>query len=78
VDPRDLAASFGAGVRLRRAAIEVTGDPVTEDVIERRLPWLRDLAARGGALDGSRFSSSNELQNSLGAAAFKRRGICWR
>jgi hypothetical protein len=43
VDPRDLAASFGPRVRLRRAAVEVTGDPVTEGAIEQRLPWLREM-----------------------------------
>lgn len=56
VSPRNLAASFGPGVRLRRAAIEVTGDPVTEGVIERRLPWLRGLTGNlaGEGIAGAR------------------------
>jgi hypothetical protein len=39
VDPADLAASFGPGVKLVRATIEITKDPVTTG-IEKRLPWL--------------------------------------
>lgn len=62
VDPRDLAASFGPGVRLRRAAIEVTGDPVTEGAIERRLPWLKGMEGR---LDGNRYGVSAEFANVL-------------
>jgi len=39
VDPNDLAASFGAGVKLTRATVEITDDPLTTG-IEKRLPWL--------------------------------------
>ena len=39
VDPFDLAASFGPGVKLQRATIEITNDPVTTG-IEQKLPWL--------------------------------------
>jgi hypothetical protein len=52
VDPANLAASFGDGVRLKRVTIETTTDPVTTG-IERRLPkygpgsgfgdWFRSL-----------------------------------
>jgi hypothetical protein len=38
VDPSSLAASFGPGVRLKRAFIEITDDPITKG-IEARLPW---------------------------------------
>ena len=41
VDPDDLAAPFGAGVKLRRIAISITDDPVTTG-IEKRLGWLGD------------------------------------
>jgi hypothetical protein len=37
VDPANLAASFGPGVRLARATIEITDDPVTTG-IKKRLP----------------------------------------
>ena len=38
-NPSDLAASFGSGVRLQRAFVEITEDPPTTG-IEARLPWL--------------------------------------
>jgi hypothetical protein len=40
VDPQDLAASFGPGVVLKSATIQVTADPITHG-IESRLPWLK-------------------------------------
>jgi hypothetical protein len=39
VDPFNLAASFGPGVSLKRASVEITDDPITKG-IEARLPWL--------------------------------------
>ena len=39
VDPFNLAASFGAGVELTRAAVEVTDEPASTG-IEKTLPWL--------------------------------------
>jgi hypothetical protein len=39
VDPGNLAATFGEGVRLKRVIIEITKDPVTTD-IQKRLTWL--------------------------------------
>ena len=41
VDPDDLAASFGEGLRLKRITAELTDDPVTTG-IEERLGWLSD------------------------------------
>ena len=55
VDPNDLAASFGPSVKLLRATIEITDDPVTTG-IEQRLGWL--AALKGGYLDGG-FTSRN-------------------
>ena len=43
VDPNNLQASYGTGVKLLRASIEMTDDPVTSGAIETRLPWLRPL-----------------------------------
>jgi hypothetical protein len=37
VDPDDLAASFGAGVKLKAITVEITDDAVTTG-IEKRLP----------------------------------------
>lgn len=39
VDPDDLAATFGEGVRLNRITVELTDDPVTSG-IEDRLGWF--------------------------------------
>jgi len=39
VDPNNLAKSFGAGVKLQRATLQITSDPVTTG-IEKRLGWL--------------------------------------
>jgi hypothetical protein len=39
VDPNDLAASFGPGVRLVSATVELADAPIT-DKIDRILPWL--------------------------------------
>jgi hypothetical protein len=41
VDPANLAASFGPGIRLKRITVEVTDDDVTTG-IEKRLRWLGD------------------------------------
>ncbi len=41
VDPDDLAASFGEGVKLKRIIAELTDDPVTTG-IEKHLRWLSD------------------------------------
>jgi hypothetical protein len=41
VDPANLSASFGPGVRLNRVEIQITQDPVTS-TIEGRLPSYRD------------------------------------
>lgn len=54
VDPDDLAAAFGMGVRLRRITVQMVDEPVTRG-IEKRLPWLRSHT--GGLVPGpSRFS----------------------
>lgn len=51
VDPANLSASYGPGVKLRRATIEITDDPVTTG-IKDRLPWLAKFD-HGGMLSGS-------------------------
>lgn len=45
VDPENLAASFGPGVSLQRATIEITDDPVTRG-ITKKLTWLPALEKR--------------------------------
>lgn len=39
VDPDDLAASFGMGVKLRRITVQITEDAVTK-AIGQRLGWV--------------------------------------
>lgn len=72
VDANDLAASFGPGVYLKRATIEITRDPVTTG-IEKRLAWLGPLRSRGASLDGDKSvaRSSNALANVLGPGSFQ-------
>ena len=43
VDPGNLAAGFGPGVRLRRITVEVTDEDVTTG-IEKRIPWINHLS----------------------------------
>lgn len=47
VNPDDLAASFGPGIKLRGATIAITDEPVTVG-IEEKLSWLKSL--NGGYL----------------------------
>ncbi|MER9135189.1 hypothetical protein NKI20_02605 [Mesorhizobium sp. M0830] len=44
VDPKNLSASFGPGVTLKRITLEITNDSVTEGKIEGVLRWLNDPA----------------------------------
>lgn len=67
VDPNDLAASFGAGVRLKRIAIESSDEDVTTG-IEKRLVWLDRYYDK--MLDGSTIHNSRALANSLGRGSF--------
>ncbi|RRN67242.1 hypothetical protein [Agrobacterium deltaense] len=64
VDPANLAASFGPGVRLKSMQLEITGEPVTRGSVERVLPqtffseWGRihkEAVARG--IDDNYFKS---------------------
>jgi hypothetical protein len=40
VDPNDIAATFGPGVRLKAVTLEVTDEPVTEGRVKAVLGWL--------------------------------------
>ena len=71
VDPGDLAAVFGQGVRQKSVTLEVTDEPVTEGVVEGVLGWLcgyrnpyRRLSGKSGAI------ADDELANSLGPGSF--------
>lgn len=46
VDPDDLAAAFGEGFCLKRITVQMTDDPVTNE-IDKRLRWLIDTTIPG-------------------------------
>jgi hypothetical protein len=46
VDPGDLAATFGPGMRLKAVTLEVTDEAVTEGVVEGILGWLGKTTGR--------------------------------
>lgn len=71
VDPEDLAAVFGEGVRLKAVTLEITDEAVTEGRVEGVLGWLcsytnphRRLSGKSGAI------ADNELSNNLGPGSF--------
>jgi hypothetical protein len=47
VDPADLAATFGAGFKLRQVALTITDEGVTEGPIGRILNWLSEYPEPG-------------------------------
>ena len=69
VDPANLAASFGPGIRLKRITVEVTNDDVTTG-IEKRLRWRKSIGAN--QLSGDRFEDFRkpELAAHLSAYSF--------
>ena len=64
VDPDDLAATFGEGVRLKRITVQLTDDPVTTG-IEKRLAWLDNH--RTQHLDGTSTVSEDMTTDDLTA-----------
>jgi hypothetical protein len=69
IDPDDLAATFGEGVKLKRITAELTDDPVTTG-IEERLGWLPNYYDK--MLDGQRLNNSQELANNLSQGSFAK------
>ena len=71
VDPDDLAATFGEGVKLKRITAELTDDPVTTG-IEARLGWMNDYRKKW--LNGEPYIAedltTNELTAHLSAGSF--------
>ena len=71
VDPDDLAARFGEGVRLKQITVQMTDDPVSTG-IERWLPWLDDFRRKtfDGSSAAARDLTKDELKYTLSAASF--------
>jgi hypothetical protein len=74
VNPANLAKTFGGGVTLYKATIEITDDPVTTG-LEAKLPWLADLKKSGRALDGSPIGSAKTVTSTLSSISFEREGF---
>lgn len=72
VDPKDLAATFGPGVSLKRITLEITDEKVTEGRVEAMLTWWCTLRKARSRLNGKTGPiSDNELSNTLGTGAFR-------
>lgn len=73
VDPSNLAATFGEGVRLRGMTLEVTADRVSKGAVEGILPWICRYRAMHQRLNGESgiiFMSDRSLANQLYASDF--------
>ncbi len=46
VDPKNIAASFGAGYRLKDMTLEITDEAVTDGSVDSVLPWLAEHKGR--------------------------------
>lgn len=58
VDPDELAASYGDGVKLRRVTVQLTDEPVTKGII-KRLPWL--VNQQGGLIRVTRGKAIGDM-----------------
>ncbi len=70
VDPRDLSATFGDGVRLQDISYITTDEPI-EWRVRQYLPWIDHYYNK--LFDGDtvhRSDAENRLANSLGAGRF--------
>lgn len=70
IDPHDLPATLGRGVKWSSITIEITNEPVTTG-IEKKLPWLSNLRT---TLSGKTFTADEDIPSAghLGGADFKR------
>ena len=71
VNPEDLAATFGAGVTLRAVTVQMTDDPVTDE-IEEHLEWMDDYRRTwfNGQSTVYEDLTTDELSAHLTAASF--------
>jgi hypothetical protein len=71
VDPSDLAATFGPGVVLTGARLEITDEPVTDGHIEAVLGWLCEHIAEPDLNWASSANVTNNLASNLDPSDFK-------
>lgn len=69
VDYNDLAASFGAGYKLKSITAEITNARITNG-IAKRLSWLPQYYDK--MLDGDALNRSKELPNNLSQNSFQQ------
>ncbi|MGL6211128.1 MAG: hypothetical protein ACRC14_15010 [Paracoccaceae bacterium] len=65
VDPENLAASFGPGVRLKSVVLEVTDEAVTEGAVVGLLAWLDQYRANQWRLNGRKCVACPITSNNL-------------
>jgi hypothetical protein len=75
VDPEDLAAVFGEGVRLKAMTLEITDEAVTEGRLEGVLGWWCKERTAGSLNDDPKYFGVNSLFRSLSPGDF-RIGAC--
>lgn len=76
VDPDDLAASFGPGIKVKAVTLEVTEAAVAEGRVAEVLEWLCAFKSKGLSLSGRTGPIfDNELKSRLGTGSFKD-GAC--
>lgn len=64
VDPNNLEKSFGKGVKLVSATLEMTDENVTEGKVKKYLSWFNGWQSYGGTISG-KFYSNNPLPEEL-------------
>jgi hypothetical protein len=72
IDPENLAEKFGLGVKLVKATIEITSDPVTTG-IEKKLTWLP--SQRGSLVYTGRFDHEHPERNLTQLNFWREEGI---
>jgi len=74
VDPANLAATFGTGVKLKSVMLAITDEPVSQGRVASLLSWIADYKAQHWRLNGSRCTacpiSSDDLSDLIDPADF--------
>lgn len=78
VDPANLAAAFGSGVRLKGMTLEITDEAVTEGRVETVLEWLtwsrEKFLAFGGGENPIRIQDNSPVgYETLGRTSFREK-----
>lgn len=69
VEPGNLSAVFGSGVKLKRITYEITDTPVTRGVLNKVLGWLDTHA---GLLSGKKTYDIGKIEQNLTVGAFRK------